>query len=124
MQLLSARFSHDGKWIAMHVRNSEFTRQIWAFPFFPDRETKQSEWVPITGGQQLDRDPEWSPDGKTIYFLADRDGFRGIYGQRVDGSIAVHSRQSLSDRIASARQGGTFSTGPARSTSTRRYRAA
>lgn len=86
MQLLSPRFSHDGKWIAMHVRNTEFTRQIWAFPFYPDRETKQSEWVPITGGTQLDRDPEWSSDGKTIYFLADRDGFRGIYGQRVDGA--------------------------------------
>ncbi len=86
LQLLSPRFSHDGKWIAMHVRNTEFTRRIWAFPFYPDRETKQSEWVPITDGAQLDRNPEWSPDGKTIYFLADRDGFRGIYGQRVDGA--------------------------------------
>src|SRR5262249_12895572 len=44
----------------------------------------QNEWVPITDGKQLDREPRWSPDGNLLYFLADRDGTRGIFGQRLD----------------------------------------
>jgi dipeptidyl aminopeptidase/acylaminoacyl peptidase len=83
-QLLSPAFSPDGKWVAMHVRTSEMTRQIFVLPFHPDRETPQSEWIPITDGKRLDRDPKWSPDGNLLYFLADRDGVRGFHAQRLD----------------------------------------
>jgi Tol biopolymer transport system component len=84
MQVLSPQFSPDTRWIAMHVRNAELTRQVFVLPFHPDRETPQSEWIPITDGQKLDRDPKWSPDGRLLYFLADREGARGIYAQHVD----------------------------------------
>jgi dipeptidyl aminopeptidase/acylaminoacyl peptidase len=83
-QLLSPQFSPDGRWVAMHVRTSEMTRRIYVLPFHPDRETPQSEWIAITDGKQLDRDPKWSPDGNTLYFLADRDGVRGFHAQRLD----------------------------------------
>jgi Tol biopolymer transport system component/tRNA A-37 threonylcarbamoyl transferase component Bud32 len=84
MQVLSPQFSPDTRWVAIHARNAELTRQIFVLPFHPDRETPHSEWIPITDGKQLDRDPKWSVDGKLLYFLADRDGARGIYAQRVD----------------------------------------
>jgi Tol biopolymer transport system component len=32
----------------------------------------------------MDREPRWSPDGKLIYFLSDRDGFRCVWAQPVD----------------------------------------
>jgi hypothetical protein len=83
-QLLSPCFSPDGRWVAIHLRNSELTRQMFVFPFHPGRATPESEWIPITAGKQLDRDPKWSPDGNLLYFLADRDGSRGIYAQRLD----------------------------------------
>jgi len=83
-QLLSPWFSPDGRWVAMHTRNSEMTRQVYVLPFHPGRETPQSEWIPVSDGRQLDRDPKWSPDGNLVYFLADRDGVRGIYAQRLD----------------------------------------
>jgi Tol biopolymer transport system component len=82
--LLSPEFSHDGRWVAIHARNSEMTRQIFVLPFHEGRETPQSEWIPITNGKQLDRDPKWSPDDGLLYFVADRDGARGIHAQRLD----------------------------------------
>ena len=82
--VLSPEFSHDAQWVAIHTRNSEMTRQIFVLPFHEGRETPQSEWIPITDGKQLDRDPKWSLDGNLVYFLADRDGARGIHAQRLD----------------------------------------
>jgi hypothetical protein len=32
-------------------------------PLHAGRETPRSEWVAITDGKQLDREPKWSPDG-------------------------------------------------------------
>lgn len=82
--VLSPRLSFDSKWIAFHARNSELSRRIFIAPFYVDKETSKSEWIPITDGTALDRDPEWSPDGSLIYFLTDRDGFRCIAAQRVN----------------------------------------
>jgi hypothetical protein len=60
------------------------TRQIFVLPFREGRETPRSEWIPITDGRQLDREPKWSPDGNLLYYLADREGARGIHAQRLD----------------------------------------
>jgi eukaryotic-like serine/threonine-protein kinase len=81
--MLSPRFSFDSKWLAFHVRNSEFSRRIYAVPFRSGHNPPESEWIPITDGTGLDRDPEWSPDGNLIYYLTDRDGFRCIAATRV-----------------------------------------
>jgi Tol biopolymer transport system component len=83
-ELLSPCFSPDNRWVAMHLRNSELSRQMFVLPFHPGRATPESEWIPVGDGKQLDRDPKWSPDGNLLYFLADRDGARGIYAQRID----------------------------------------
>jgi Tol biopolymer transport system component/tRNA A-37 threonylcarbamoyl transferase component Bud32 len=82
--LLSPQFSPDGRWVVLHHANSETTRQIFVLPFHEGRSTERSEWIAITDGKQLDREPQWSPDGNMLYFLADRDGARGIYAQRLD----------------------------------------
>ena len=83
-QLFSPQFSRDGHWLVFHVPNSAATRQIFVMRFQAGRQTPRSEWIPITEGKQLDRDAQWSPDGNLLYFLADRDGMRGIYAQRLD----------------------------------------
>ena len=77
-------FSRDGQWVALHLRSSEVTRQIFVLPFHEGRETPRSEWVAITDGKRLDREPKWSPDGNLLYFTSDREGARGIYAQRLD----------------------------------------
>ena len=40
--------------------------------------------IDITDGSFWDDKADWSPDGNTVYFLSDRDGFRCIYAQRLD----------------------------------------
>ena len=83
-QLLSPHFSPDERWIAIHTRNSELTRQLFIVPFRFGQLTPQSDWIPITDGKALDRDPSWSPDGNMLYWLADREGQRGIWACKLD----------------------------------------
>jgi len=39
----------------------------------------RTEWIAITDGSKLERDPAWSSDGRFLYFLSERDGFRCIW---------------------------------------------
>ena len=41
-------------------------------------------WIAVTDGNEMDREVKWSPDGGLLYFLSERDGFRCIWGQRLD----------------------------------------
>lgn len=83
--LLGARWSPDGEWVAFHEYRKDsaqariFVAHVGAQPTPPD------QWIPITDGTQMDRDPAWSPGGNVLYFLSDRDGFRCLYAQRLDG---------------------------------------
>jgi hypothetical protein len=40
--------------------------------------------IPVTDGKGMDRCAEWSPDGKLLYFVSERDGFRCFCAQRLD----------------------------------------
>jgi Tol biopolymer transport system component len=42
------------------------------------------EMTEITDGRYFDDKPQWSPDGKTIYFLSSRGGFFNVWGIRFD----------------------------------------
>jgi hypothetical protein len=45
----------------------------------------EREWIPISeeGGN---REAVWSPSGRLVYYLSDRDGFRCVWAQRLDPS--------------------------------------
>jgi Tol biopolymer transport system component len=80
--LSSSRFSRDGKWIAFHaLRNANNTAQIWIAPAGPAMPAPQTEWIAVTDGSALERDPAWSPDGRFLYFVTERDGFRCIWAR-------------------------------------------
>jgi Tol biopolymer transport system component/predicted Ser/Thr protein kinase len=82
--LYEARFSPDGRWIAFHVLSSPTTRQMFVAPFHGRQQAPLEEWVAISDGSEMDRNLTWSPDGATLYFLSERDGFRCIWAQRLD----------------------------------------
>ncbi len=42
----------------------------------------------MTNGKAIDAQPRWSPDGKTIAFISDRDGKSQLYAMPVDGGEA------------------------------------
>jgi Tol biopolymer transport system component len=80
--LSSSRFSHDGKWVAFHaLRNATNSGQIWIAPVGPNMPVPQSEWIAVTDGVKLERDPAWSADGRFLYFVSERDGFRCIWSR-------------------------------------------
>ena len=83
--LSSARFSHDGKWVAFHaLRNATNTAQIWIVPLDAERPVPQTDWIAVSGGDALERDPAWSPDGRFLYFASERDGFRCVWARQLD----------------------------------------
>lgn len=83
--LSSSRFSRDGKWVAFHaLRNATSTAQIWIAPTGGATALPQTQWIPVTDGSQLERDPAWSPDGRFLYFVSERDGFRCIWARALN----------------------------------------
>ena len=74
-----SHFSPDGRWIVFEaVRNHPigFESSLYAMA------AAGGPWIRLTDGKQWDDKPRWSPDGKTIYFISDRDGFFNVWGIR------------------------------------------
>jgi eukaryotic-like serine/threonine-protein kinase len=109
-QLHSPRLSPDERWIAFHSTNNPATRRIFVAPFLRGKTTDRSEWIGVTEGTGMDREPRWSPDGKLMYFTSERDGFRCLWGQRLNPArknpvglpFAVHHfhRSNLANRLS------------------------
>jgi Tol biopolymer transport system component len=60
--------------------------QIFISQVRDDRPTEQAEQIAATDGKNWDVLPEFSPDGKRIYFLSQRDGFRCLWTQPLDAA--------------------------------------
>jgi tricorn protease-like protein len=97
--LSSARFSQDGKWVAFHaLRNATNTARIWIVPVGQERPVPQAAWIPVTGGEALERDPAWSPDGRFLYFISERDGFRCVWARQLDPATKRPIRDAFAVR--------------------------
>ncbi len=60
-------------------------RKIYLARFSENNQIAEQEWKPLTAGASVDeRQPFWSPDGRFLYFLSERDGFRCIWAVRFD----------------------------------------
>jgi tricorn protease len=64
-----AEASPDGKEIALVVRG-----EIFVIRTEPERPTRR-----VTDSMARDRDVTWSPDGKALYFVSDREGQEDVY---------------------------------------------
>ena len=84
----SPAWSPDGKWVAVAVGNSPFifgTGYLGntgnsAIVLIP---TAGGPAVPVTDGASLNQSPQWSPDGRALYWISDRGGNRDVYRVRV-----------------------------------------
>lgn len=76
------RFSADGKWIASQINLDNDLRQVLVYPV--EGLNPETEPVRITDGKTNDFTPDWSPDGRLLYFASERDGFRCVYAQPLD----------------------------------------
>jgi len=41
-------------------------------------------WHPVTDGQAYDDKPRWSPDGRVLYYVSNRDGRFEVWGRRFE----------------------------------------
>lgn len=72
------RLSPDGQWVAYQVQSANwednlFEIQIWV------ASTITGERHALTYSKKSSTSPEWSPDGRRIAFLSDRDGKQQLY---------------------------------------------
>jgi hypothetical protein len=93
--LMQARFSPDERSIAFVARMDSGRSEILVAPYQNETRSPESSWIALTDGRSWDTAPQWSPDGKLVYFTSGRDGFRCIWAQRVDAS-----RKPAGDPIA------------------------
>jgi hypothetical protein len=82
--LAGAHISPDSRWLGFVETVAPTRRRIFVVPLTGKLPVPQPEWIPITDGLGAEREPRWSPDGKLLYFLSERDGFRCFWAQRVD----------------------------------------
>jgi len=77
-----ADISPDGRWLSLNAQ-----RQTWIVPVRPGNPPGENEWILIrkaTTQDSAERACGWSPDGRLLYLLLERDGFRDLYAQRID----------------------------------------
>lgn len=87
---ISLDVSPDGKTIAFELLGDIYTLPIAG-----------GEAKLISGGMAFDSQPKFSPDGKWIAFLSDRDGNENIWIMRADGSEAKQVSKDASGEFAS-----------------------
>jgi len=83
--LFQAHFSPDGHWVAFNA-NQDSDSRIYIAPFSTHPVPKEN-WIPITDGGGWDDKPRFFPDGKLIFFISDRDGFRCIWAQHLTSDM-------------------------------------
>jgi Tol biopolymer transport system component/predicted Ser/Thr protein kinase len=77
-------FAADGRWLSFLLRSGPERTQIFVAPFNGEAPIPEKEWIPVTDGRGAEDKPRWSPDGKILYFVSERDGFRCVWAQRLE----------------------------------------
>jgi eukaryotic-like serine/threonine-protein kinase len=75
--------SAGDKWLAFR-RTLNAVSRIFVVPFSPGHPPPDNLWIPIDEPTTTGRPAGWSLDGSVLYLLLDADGFRCLWGQRVD----------------------------------------
>ena len=93
--------SPDGKWVAYTVsipslQDNRNVSRVWV------AEIATSKSRPLTGGPGSDRQPRWSPDGKTLAFVSTRDSGAQVWVLPIAGGDArkvSHVPDGVSDPL-------------------------
>ena len=82
------RISPDGRWMACVAYPRGDSSQIFISPMKHSggrlKFVDEQNWIAATQADAKNSLAAWSPDGLTLYYVSDRDGFRCIWGQRLD----------------------------------------
>jgi Tol biopolymer transport system component len=77
--------SPDDRLLAFNNTEGE-TQETYVVPLTPGRPATRETWQQVDEPTTTGRPCGWSPDSRTLYLLLDTDGFRCLWGQRVDSA--------------------------------------
>ena len=84
LPIYAPKVSPDGHWIAFQTVERPTARTLFIARFDGSGPIPHEQWIRVTDGSSMDRNPAWSPNGNVLYFLSERDSFRCIWATRLD----------------------------------------
>ncbi len=81
--IIYARFSPDGRWVSFTIRTDQNRGRIAVAPLDGQKPVPQESWVQVAEVSPDDY-AQWSPDGQSLYFTSDVDGYSCVWGRRLD----------------------------------------
>jgi Tol biopolymer transport system component/tRNA A-37 threonylcarbamoyl transferase component Bud32 len=83
--LWNAFYSWDDKWMVFLMQiQTGVTYRVYITPVENLVPAGPDRWIQLTSGEHHDDKPQFSPDGNTMYFTSNRDGFICMWALRLD----------------------------------------
>jgi Tol biopolymer transport system component len=77
------RLSPDGRWMSAMEWTSAGRSRLIVFPF-RDAPVPPSDWVVVSEEDSVAEENAWSPDGRLLYYVSERDGSRCLWVRPFD----------------------------------------
>ena len=85
-ELYQAKFAPDDRSVIVEAMQSspKPVSKLFLVPLRGEEPAPDSAWIPVGPENSWNDKPRWAPDGKLVYFISDRDGYRCIWAQRIN----------------------------------------
>jgi Tol biopolymer transport system component/predicted Ser/Thr protein kinase len=83
LAVYGADLSWDDRWLALSSVRPDGRTAIHLIPV-SDPPSPRGAWVDVSDGPAWVGSPRWSPDGRLLYYLSDRDGFNCVWARSLD----------------------------------------
>jgi Tol biopolymer transport system component len=86
LSIADARLSPDGHWIAFPVPFAPHRSRLAVAPVSGAAIVNEQDWTYVAPETINTFQPEWSPNGRWLYFLSDQTGSLAVWAQRLSGA--------------------------------------